>query len=335
MNQTIVCKFGGSSLADAAGFSRVREILLGDERRRFVVVSAPGKRGAGDAKVTDLLLRAGEGDGAALEEVCARFRELAEETGVGNVEAELRGLRAALGEKARLVSRGEWLCARLLARYLLWRFCDAEDLIFLQDGRPDREPTEAAIRALSGTGCVIPGFYGRDERGGIALLPRGGSDVSGALAAAALGATLYENWTDVDGFHTADPAVVPDSLPIPSLSYEQAHLFCRMGAKVLQSESLFPAARAGVPIRVRSTFRPEKEGTLVSRDGFCPLPFLAARTAGREAVVSLAGADEALTERVVHSFAAEKRAETLQIRCAPGEEHALMRALHGICFPHA
>ena len=188
----IVCKFGGTSLADATGIRRAAAIVRADSARRFVVVSAPGKRFAGDEKITDLLLRAAQGDGEALRAVLARFQEMARRLGV-EMDGELR--RAAAEIPARgaeyAASRGEYLCAILLAKYLRWEFVDAAEVIRLRDGRAELQPSyDCLLRRLKPLkNAVLPGFYGADGEGRVRTFPRGGSDISGALVAAALGAT--------------------------------------------------------------------------------------------------------------------------------------------------
>ena len=292
MEKCIVCKFGGTSLARGANFRRVREILRRDERRRYVVVSAPGRRFPGDSKVTDRLLAAfaesGDRREKLLQIVRHVFRSIAEELNLDGAEDDLALSEERIGQsRDAAASRGEWLCARIMARYLDLPFYDAEDLFFFRNGRFDEERSFEALRHLPVGGAVIPGFYGRDENGGIVTFPRGGSDITGAILAAALGASLYENWTDVSGFYAADPALAPQSKPIPHLDYRQAELFCRLGAGVLQADCVAPAAKAGIPILVKNTFAPDEPGTLISEGGAWDGPFLATDGRGRISAANL------------------------------------------------
>ena len=278
----LVCKFGGSSLADARCFRRVRDIIMADPRRRCIVVSAPGRRFPGDYKVTDLLICAAE-DGSetgrrALMRVKEIFSAIAGELGLRSFEKELASLdeAAAMG-RDMAASRGEWLCALMLAEYLKMPFVDAAEAFKFKGSSPDTELTYENIRRLARYGAVIPGFYGTDENGRVVTFPRGGSDICGAMAAAALEAEAYENWTDVDGLHAADPALVPGSRAIEQMSYAQARLITMMGAEVLHSGCIAPAEQAGVPIIIRNTFNPGFLGTRISKCGDCTFPCLAAR----------------------------------------------------------
>ena len=207
-----VAKFGGSSLADAQQFRKVREILLSDPDRRIVVPSAPGKRSPVDVKVTDLLYTchrqaaAGQPMDEAFGSVRARFREIAASLGVSfDLDAEMdeidRAIRLGAG-KDYAASRGEYLNGRILAAWLGWDFVDPKDGIFFdEDGRLDEERTqrELALLLAEHTHAVVPGFYGCDADGKIKTFSRGGSDISGAIVARAAMAEMYENWTDVDG----------------------------------------------------------------------------------------------------------------------------------------
>jgi aspartate kinase len=278
----LVCKFGGSSLADAGCFRRVRDIIKADPGRRCIIVSAPGRRFPGDDKVTDLLICASqdrtEAGRRALGRVKEIFAAIAGELGLLSFEKELASLDGAvkLG-RDMAASRGEWLCALILAEYLDMPFVDAAEVFRFRGGSPDAAGTYECIRRLAPDGAVIPGFYGTDENGRIVTFPRGGSDICGALAAAALRAEAYENWTDVDGLHAADPALVPGSRTIEQMSYAQARLITIMGAEVLHSGCIAPAEQAGIPIIIKNTFNPDFPGTRISGDGNCSFPCLSAR----------------------------------------------------------
>lgn len=293
-NNMIVCKFGGTSLADAARIRRAGAILRRDGARRFVIVSAPGRRFEGDDKVTDLLLQAGTGNGEALAAVLARFREMAAVLGV-DMEGELRRVREEIPTRGLdfAASRGEYLCAQLVAKYLRWEFVDAAGVICLREsGAADLEETyrrlPCALKPLKN--AVIPGFYGATRRGEIRTFPRGGSDITGALAAGAMGARLYENWTDVDGLMSADPRLVQNTVCVPEVSYRQMRLLSAMGAQVLHPDSLSPVMRAGIPTVLKNSFHPERPGTRIAGGARAKIPCLTGRAlesgAGLLAVLS-------------------------------------------------
>lgn len=338
MKRLVVCKFGGSSLADAARFRRVAEILRRNPARKYIVVSAPGARFPGDAKLTDRLLRARLSPGWARErewaQVCARFREIAWGLSLDAPEEDLEKARAALeADWAAAASRGEWLCARMLAAYLKLPFVDAAEVIRFRAGVPDPQASYALLQKLPREGAVLPGFYGAEADGSVAVFPRGGSDITGAWAAAALQADAYENWTDVDGFFSADPALVTGARPIAELSPEQAEKICRAGAGVLHWACIAPAARAGVPVFVKNTFRPEAPGTRIARDadysGIC---------------VALSREQSGLVRATLMGAAPEKQAEArlalpeklpracrdgaLQVLCPPAQARQVAQILH-------
>lgn len=276
--RTVVAKFGGSSLADAAQFQKVRNILLADPDRRFIVVSAPGKRYDGDVKVTDLLLAcyedaaAGRDFESALGAVEERFRQIIEAIGLDfPLAGEMAALRAHLrGEPQRdyVVSRGEYLCARVLSAWLGFTFVDPEWCVcFDGAGRLDVQLTRrtmgAALRPLEN--AVIAGFYGADMSGRVRTLSRGGSDVTGSLAAAAIQADLYENWTDVSGLLAADPHIVEGPKNVRYVSYRELRTLSYMGASVLHTDAVLPVSDLDIPINIRNTDRPQDAGSTIVR----------------------------------------------------------------------
>ena len=271
-----VCKFGGTSMADGNTMNAVKKIIESDEKRRFIVVSAPGKRFNGDIKVTDLLY--------------ACFDELKEKGECKNsfssvrqrfesIVKELRldmDIKSVLDEtEERLVkerssdftaSRGEYLSARIMATLLGAKFIDSEDVVFFkEDGQLDGERTYKAISAAVADAekAVFPGFYGTGADGKVKTFSRGGSDISGAVVARAVNASVYENWTDVSGFLACDPRIVDNPKRIKNLSYKELRELSYMGANVLHSESIFPVRKANIPIIIKNTFRPEDEGTAI------------------------------------------------------------------------
>ena len=271
-----VCKFGGTSMADGNVMNRVKSIIDSDKDRKFIVVSAPGKRYSGDVKVTDMLYECyreveEKGScGAAFALIRNRFtgivKELNIDFDIGSVldETEARINR----EKSEdfTASRGEYLSARVMAEVLGAKFIDAEDVIFFDlNGAYDAEKSDRAINeALRGAArAVFPGFYGRGADGKVKTFSRGGSDISGAIVARAVNATTYENWTDVSGFLACDPRIVESPRRIKALSYKELRELSYMGANVLHSESIFPVRKANIPIHILNTFRPEDDGTLI------------------------------------------------------------------------
>ena len=292
-------KFGGSSLADAEHFSAVRDIIRADDARRIVVVSAPGKRKKGDNKVTDLLylcyahIKYGVDHESVFQMIEARYREIAEALNipfdVGAAFEEIRARMKSHPDKDYLVSRGEALCAQLMAAYLGYDFVDSYGTVkFHLDGRIDLPATYTAIaeafEASSGR-IVMPGFYGTMPGGQLRLMARGGSDITGALAAAALNCDLYENWTDVPGILMADPSIVPDPQPIPRITYSELRELTYMGAKVLHEESVFPVREMNIPLNIRNTNDPTAPGTMIreefEEDGSHPEPYFITGVAGR------------------------------------------------------
>ncbi len=270
-----VCKFGGTSMADGNTMLRVKAIVEGDPARRYIVVSAPGKRYGGDEKVTDLLYAVHEEVaesghvGERYERVRARFSGVARELGLS---LDIEGI---LDETAKeieaentpdfVASRGEYLSARMMAALLGVPFVDARDVVkFDAEGRLDERTYPLLREALKGKRrAVVAGFYGEGADGKIRTFSRGGSDISGAVVARAAGADVYENWTDVSGFMACDPRIVENPVLIRSLSYKELRELSYMGANVLHSESIFPVREANIPIRIKNTFRPEDEGTLI------------------------------------------------------------------------
>ncbi len=271
-----VAKFGGSSVAGAEQFKKVKRIIEADPSRRLVVVSAAGKRGADDHKLTDLLylchahLTYGVSCGDIMNTIRQRFVDIRNELGLHyDVEGEFDALSARLSRDMsvdELVSRGEYFTARLMAEYLGFTFVDAASCIFFGfDGQIDREKTDSTIAAaLKANGKIlIPGFYGRLPTGKIKVMTRGGSDITGALAAAAVDADVYENWTDVSGILMADPKIVPDPSPIAHITYAELRELAFMGASVLHEESILPVKEKGIALNIRNTNRPEDPGTMI------------------------------------------------------------------------
>lgn len=271
-----VCKFGGTSMADGNVINGVKKIIESDPQRKFVVVSAPGKRYSGDTKVTDLLYKCHEElihSGTcktSFSAVRARFNSIVREL---NIDFDISTL---LDETEKLIeekksedftaSRGEYLCARIVAEVLNAKFIDSADAVFFKpDGTFDGEKSYKAISsALNGVPrAVFPGFYGQGTDGNVKTFSRGGSDISGAIVARAVNASVYENWTDVSGFLACDPRIVENPKRIKTISYKELRELSYMGANVLHSDSIFPVSKANIPIQIKNTFRPQDEGTAI------------------------------------------------------------------------
>ena len=274
-----VLKFGGSSMADATQFEKVKSIVQADPSRKVVVVSAAGKRFSDDHKLTDLLylchahLKYGVACDSVFDMIRSRYMEIRDELGLKtDLESEFDALRKKMDKgisQDELVSRGEYFAARLMADYLGYDFLDSELwLRFKLDGTVDQEVSyEALSRAASGRRVVIPGFYGAMPDGSIKTFTRGGSDITGALAAAALDADVYENWTDVSGFLMADPRIVKDPLPIERITYSELRELSYIGAQVLHEGTIFPVREKNIPLNIRNTNQPDHPGTMI-RESF-------------------------------------------------------------------
>lgn len=281
----IVTKFGGSSLADAGQFRKVKDILLSNPDRRFVVPSAPGKRFKGDTKVTDMLYAcynavvnaAPESAEAELrtafepviERYCSIASELALDIDILPILSEVREQILLRRNSDYAASRGEYLNGRLLASYLGWDFIDPFNcFMFSQQGMFQAELTNTILaeelrRHKNG---VIPGFYGAMPDGQVKTFSRGGSDITGAVVARAIDADKYENWTDVSGFLMADPRIIDNPRRINQLTYRELRELSYMGATVLHEDAVFPVRRAGIPTNIRNTNAPEDPGTTILCD---------------------------------------------------------------------
>lgn len=267
----IVAKFGGTSLASAERFCHVASIIRGDSNRRYVVVSAPGKRNDSDIKITDQLLRYSEtGDEADIRCVEARFREIAEELEISlNLSEEFDEIRHAPHQREYLASRGEYFSAKLMAAFLGWPFVDAAECVFFNEyGQVDLIKTQhalfEALRKLPH--AVVPGFYGVMPDGEIHTFARGGSDITGALVAGAMDAQVYENWTDVDGMLVTDPRIVPQAAPLHAITYRELRELAYRGASVLHEDSVVPVRRSGIPIHICNTFHPQAPGSWIVKE---------------------------------------------------------------------
>ena len=308
-----VCKFGGSSVADANQVAKIVDIVLADPSRKIIVVSAPGKRDKADTKVTDLLIRcadealAGKCTEETLALIVGRYAEIQRGLNLpAGIVAEIeKDLRARLaGDKAHhgmfmdcMKAAGEDNAAKIVAQAFCARgaeaayLCPKESGMLLTDDFGNAQLLEESYpllaRALSSRkGLVIfPGFFGYTKGGQVATFPRGGSDITGSILAAAVKADVYENFTDVDSVYPVDPRLVPTVKDgIPEMTYREMRELSYAGFGVFHDEAVVPAVRAAIPINVRNTNRPAEPGTLITQtrnaeaggvagiasdDGFC------------------------------------------------------------------
>jgi aspartate kinase len=272
----VVCKFGGTSVADAGQFRRVRTILDQDLRRRVVVPSAPGKRNKAEAKITDLLYLCH--DMAAVkanfsqpfEEIRRRYLDIASELDLAtDLEQRFDAFFDQLERGATrdfVASRGEYFNGLLFAAYLDAEFVDPQEYItILPSGTVDTKSYAllGARLADAERTYVVPGFYGRDRQGNVKTFSRGGSDISGAIVARAINADLYENWTDVSGFLMADPRIIPNPRPMQEVTYRELRELSYMGANVFHDEAIVPVIEASIPICIKNTNDPQHPGTRI------------------------------------------------------------------------
>jgi aspartate kinase len=296
-----VAKFGGSSLADAQAFRKVKDIVAADPERRYVVASAPGKRFAEDEKVTDMLYQcyelaaAGKDPIPVFTAVENRYRQILTDLALPcSLEEEFQTIRTAMAQapcRDYLASRGEYLNGKVLAACLGYGFVDpAEGIFFREDGSLDEKKTYKTLSRLvkEQERAVIPGFYGTGADGRIKTFTRGGSDVTGAVVARAIGAQLYENWTDVSGMLMADPRYVENPETIGMITYPELRELTYMGATVLHEDAVFPARSANIPINIRNTNRPQDPGTrIVPQGAEQPPVHVITGVAGRKGFASL------------------------------------------------
>jgi aspartate kinase len=279
VNEKWVSKFGGTSLANASQIEKVKKIVFADERRKVVVVSAPGKEHRDDTKITDLLLNChaliaqGKSYEAPFAIIRRRILEIAKALGVGlDMGSELDAIHDRLAEEKTADyagSRGEYLNALMIAEYFKATFVDSEQIILLtEDGRVDDRTYSLAAETLKGINgrIVIPGFYGKGPHGGIQTFSRGGSDITGAIAARAIAADIYENWTDVSGIYLADPRVARKAAPVEKITYREIRELATIGASVFHEDAIAPVRKVGIPINVKNTNDPSAPGTMITAE---------------------------------------------------------------------
>lgn len=274
-----VCKFGGSSLADADQIKKAQAIIQADSDRKFVVPSAPGKRNKEDQKITDLLYlcHAHAQQGIAFDDifnmVADRYNQIIQDLGLTlDMSDRLQKVKTDIAAGASsdyAASRGEFLNGPIIAALLEFTFIDPAQFIFFdENGKFDTEKTQDALskKLASVDNAVVPGFFGSLPNGEIKTFSRGGSDITGAIVARAAGADVYENWTDVSGLLKTDPRIVDNPKTIDSITYKELRELSYMGASVMHEEAIFPVRAAGIPINIRNTNSPDDAGTMIVSD---------------------------------------------------------------------
>ncbi|WP_320128090.1 aspartate kinase [uncultured Sphaerochaeta sp.] len=272
----IVCKFGGSSVADAEQIRKVKSIVDANTDRQVVVVSAPGRRNKDDEKVTDMLyacnalVQQGLSCRELFKKVSSRYTDI-----LTALEMDKKPFIPVLEEVRQMIdaghgaeyaaSRGEYLSARLIATYFGWTFLDGDPVIVINhDGTVNEATWENLRQAIKpGQKYIVPGFYGSDTEGKVKTFSRGGSDITGAILSRAVMASLYENWTDVSGVFSVDPRLVSDAKVIPTMSYREVRELAGVGAGVFHEEAIAPIVSAGIPINVKNTNAPLDRGTMI------------------------------------------------------------------------
>lgn len=270
-----VTKFGGSSLASAEQFKKVAEIVKSDKDRHFVIASAPGKRDSADSKVTDMLYsccelaQKGSDYMPLLAEIKQRFADIIQGLNIDfNLDAEFVEIERSLQNPKSdyMASRGEHINSKILAKYLGFDFIETADYLLFDDNgiyMPEKSNSKLGKALVSVDYAVVPGFYGAKANGEIKTFSRGGSDITGSIVARAVKADIYENWTDVSGVYAADPRIVKNPRTISHITYKELRELSYMGASVLHEDAVFPVRKAGIPINIRNTNKPEDKGTLI------------------------------------------------------------------------
>ncbi|NLP26783.1 MAG: aspartate kinase [Clostridiales bacterium] len=274
-----VVKFGGSSLADAKQFIKVKDIIKAEKSRRYVVPSAPGKRFSDDIKVTDMLyechdLASNNKDiSKVFNKIIERYNGIISDLGIDlSLDADYTEIKEKLVNHASrdfAASRGEYLNGKILASYLGYEFVDPAEMIVFDDKGVFLldETVQIMRRRLKNIeNAVIPGFYGAMQNGKVKTFSRGGSDVTGSIVARSVNADIYENWTDVSGFLIADPRIVDNPKVIKVITYKELRELSYMGATVLHEDAIFPVRTVGIPINIKNTNDPDARGTMIVSD---------------------------------------------------------------------
>ena len=263
--KTIVCKFGGTSLASSGQMKKVRSILNDNKDRKYVVVSAPGKRTSDDEKITDLLY-ASVSDDNAWNKVVTRFFSLERDLNTTHAASDylIVNKKEILSSKDFAASRGEYCSALVFSSFIGWNFVDSYDFIRIgDDGKVDNETYSVINDVLKNNErYVIPGFYGKGSDNKVKTFSRGGSDITGAIVAKGINADLYENWSDVSGVMAANPRIVDNPKIIDELSYDELELLASYGAEVFHHDAVAPV-KDKIVINIKNTNAPSDKGTFI------------------------------------------------------------------------
>jgi aspartate kinase len=288
-----ICKFGGSSLANSSQIKKIIDIVKGDESRKIVVVSAPGKRFSDDIKVTDLLIECaelamrGNSYDAILDSIVERFAEIEAGLGVSEKISEdikkdlISRLLADKSHKGKFMdsmkaagedSNAKVIAAGMRVAGINAKYLDPKDAgMILSDEFGNAQLLDESYKELAKLAdteevIVFPGFFGYTKAGEVATFPRGGSDITGSILAAAVNAKEYENFTDVDSVVVVDPRIVSDAVPIYEMTYREMRELSYTGFNILHDEAIVPAVKAGIPIHIKNTNSPSARGTRIVRD---------------------------------------------------------------------
>lgn len=296
----ILCKFGGTSLADSDQMKKVKQILLSNNDRRIAVVSAPGKRFKDDIKITDLLYASLESD-EAFDKVVTRFFSLERDLNVSHSASNYLIANKDYLRTSRdlMASRGEYCSALVFSEFCGFEFIDASELIMLNDDGSVRDETydNIAEKLDNNKRYIIPGFYGALQNNTIKTFSRGGSDITGAIISKGVNATLYENWSDVSGVMAANPRLVQNPRVIEELSYDELELLASYGAEVFHHDAVAPVKDL-IPINIKNTNSPSDKGTfIVSSKVHKVLPLLSVSV--KDGVAYVLGNGTVVEKRVV------------------------------------
>jgi aspartate kinase len=290
VKRKIVCKFGGSSVEHGDQIRKVKNIIGDNRKRKYVVVSAPGRDETHRVKITDHLLNIAD-DGkhlagqkldseASRQAVVAKFESVLSSLEMEDPElieslkkdfdTQLTGeMRAAF-----LASRGEHYTACIMAEY--FTACNIPTQLILPEEigfivsddylnarvLPESYQNLKKLREIEEV-CLMPGYYGVTTNGDIAVLSRGGSDLTGGELAYSIGAGLYENWSDVDGVYEVDPRIVEESDVISRLTFKEIRLLSSKGFNVFHFDAMNKCRQSNIPINIRNTNRPSSTGTMI------------------------------------------------------------------------
>lgn len=288
-----VAKFGGSSVSNAKQIKKVLKIVNDDPERKIIIVSAPGKRSSDDIKTTDLLIRLYEKVINNIDyqhkkhEIIQRYADIVEELDMDRdilttidetLEKHIRELK---DKPARLydaiVSCGEDFNAQLIAAYnnsqgVPTKYISPKDAgILVTDLPKQAQILDSAYEQIFKLNdykekLIIPGFFGVSKHNFIVTFPRGGSDITGAIIARGVRASLYENFTDVSGIFKANPNIIKNPEIIEEITYREMRELSYAGFSVFHDEALQPLHKDRIPVVIKNTNRPEDKGTFILHD---------------------------------------------------------------------